>query len=175
MATRAELNEVEQENIAEAMLWTLQRRWFITDFDQAWLKGIHKRMFGKVWKWAGSYRLSDTNIGVRWYDIPTQTENMLLDLRAQTTDPGRLPWPADELVVRFHHRLVGIHPFPNGNGRHARLSADLVLIALGGSRLTWGAGSQLTNLSPARLEYIDALREADESGSYERLLAFAKS
>lgn len=175
VSTREELNQVEQENIAEAMLWAFGRPWSIDNFDQAWLKGLHRRMFSKVWKWAGRYRRSDTNIGVPWYQITSQTENLLLDLHTQTADPAQLPWPSDELAVRFHHRLVLVHLFPNGNGRHARLGADLVLAALGDTRFSWGAGYQLAEPGPVRLEYLEALREADATGRYERLLAFAKS
>jgi fido (protein-threonine AMPylation protein) len=118
--------------------------------------------------------MTDTNIGVPWYEIPSATQNMLLDLREQTADIDHLPWPADELAVRFHHRLVLIHPFPNGNGRHGRLAADLVLVALGRSRFAWGAGTDLVGAGPDRFEYLDALREADSTGNYAGLLAFAK-
>lgn len=174
LATRAELNEAEQENIAEAQLWAVGRSWSIAEFDQAWLKALHKRMFYKVWRWAGRYRTADTNLGVPWPQIQTATETLLLDLREQTSDVDHLPWLAEELAVRFHHRLVKIHPFPNGNGRHARLAADLVIGALDGPRFGWGAGAPLADTGPARAEYLDALREADSTGNYTPLLVFAK-
>lgn len=175
VATRGELNAVEQENIAEATLWALGRSWSTDDFDQKWLKGLNKRMFGSVWKWAGSYRQTDTNIGVAWHEIQTAVEPLLLNLRERARDPERLPWPAQELAVRFHYDLVWIHPFPNGNGRHARLAADIVVDALDGSRLSWGAGSALVDAGPTRANYLEALRDVDRTGDFTRLLAFATS
>lgn len=172
VSNRGELNDVEQENIAEATLWASRRSWSADEFRQQWLKGLHKRMFDKVWKWAGQYRQSDTNIGEAWQQIPISTETLLLDLREQMTDVDQLPWPAAELAVRFHHRLVSIHPFPNGNGRHARLAADIVLMALDQPPFGWGAGSQIAELGPVRTEYLDALRTAD-AGDYALLISFA--
>lgn len=172
VSNQNELNEVEQENIAEAMLWASRRSWSIDGFRQPWLKELHRRMFDRVWKWAGRYRRSDTNIGVPWHQIPTSTEDLLSDLREQTADIDRLPWPAAELAVRFHHRLVSIHPFPNGNGRHARLAADVVLMALDQPRFGWGAETQLAHPGPARTEYLNGLRTAD-GGDFTLLLAFA--
>jgi Fic-DOC domain mobile mystery protein B len=174
VATRVELNEVEQENVAEAQLWAFGRSWSVEEFDQPWLKGLHRRMFNKVWRWAGHYRKSDTNFGLPWPQITLAAENLLRDLSRQTSDIDRLPWPAEELAVRFHHRLVQIHPFPNGNGRHGRLAADLVIEALGGSRFSWGAGVPLADPGPARSEYLGALREADGNANYAPLLEFAK-
>jgi len=105
----------------------------------------------------------------------TEFENLLRDVRAQTADLDRLAWPADEIAVRFHHRLVSVHLFPNGNGRHARLAADLVIVALGAPRFSWGHAGHLTDVSAARAKYLAALRVADRDRRYEPLLRFARS
>ena len=173
IATRQELDSEEAQNIASAMLWAGSRTWSMSDFDEAMVRDLHRRMFGEVWRWAGRYRQSDTNIGVPWYDVPTETQVLLLDLGAQTRSPARLPWSVAELAVRFHYNLVRIHPFANGNGRHARLVSDLIVRALDGPPLGWGTGQSLMGEGPARAEYLGALRETDETGTFTRLVAFA--
>lgn len=131
-------------------------------------------MFGDVWKWAGTYRQHDTNMGAPWPYVPTQVRELLADVLAQTSDPNNMPWPADELAVRFHHRLVVIHPFPNGNGRHSRLAADLLAELLGVPVFSWGAQS-LNEAGAARAAYLDALQRADRELDYGPLLVFARS
>ena len=138
------------------------------------MKRLHRRMFGDVWKWAGHYRKHDTNMGAHWPYIQTQVRELLADVAAQTSDPDALPWPADELAVRFHHRLVVVHPFPNGNGRHSRLAADLLVTLLGEPVFSWGAES-LNESGAARAAYLDALRRADSLYDFEPLVAFARS
>lgn len=176
IAYRHELNLAEAENIAAAQQWAFSRRRPL----QAWtrqhaMRTLHKRMFGDVWSWAGTYRLREANIGIAPHRIMTELENLLLDLRAQTVDPDRPAWPADEVAVRFHHRLVSIHPFPNGNGRHARLAADLVVVGLGAERFTWSGAGRLGDPTAARARYLAALRAADRHFAYDQLLAFARS
>jgi Fic-DOC domain mobile mystery protein B len=131
-------------------------------------------MFGDVWKWAGRYRTHDTNIGAHWPHIQTQVRDLLADVVAQTADPDRLPWSADEVAIRFHHRLGVIRPFPNGNGRHARLVADLLVAALGRPVFTWGSGD-LSEEGESRQAYLKALRRADASEDFEPLVRFARS
>ncbi len=179
IATRDELNAAEQENIAKALAWasSSSRMSSLSALlkEDAMLE-LHKRMFGEVWRWAGTYRRHDTNIGACWPYVPTRVRELLADVAAQTADVGRLPWPADELAVRFHHRLVAIHPFPNGNGRHARLAADLLAAALGEPPFSWGSGSEGLNApGQARHDYLSALRKADSSFEYGPLLDFARS
>ncbi len=122
---RSELNEAEQANVLEAEEWAFARKRDV--LDKKFLKNLHKRMFGRVWRWAGKFRHSAKNIGVDAYRIPNDLRHLLDDchywIENGTYDP-------DEIATRFHHRLVLIHPFPNGNGRHARLAADLMLTAL---------------------------------------------
>ena len=174
VSNRAELNEVEQENIVEAMRWAFGQKW-TTDslLSDKTMRQLHKRMFGDVWKWAGTFRRRETSIGVAPSQIAVQLRNLLADARARTeTTKGAKA--ADELAVWFHHRLVQIHPFPNGNGRHARLVADLLVVALGGTRFTWGS-ADLTGAGEARSNYLAALRKADAEFDYELLLALARS
>jgi Fic-DOC domain mobile mystery protein B len=174
IATKSDLNRAEQTNIAIASVSAFGRKLKINDLTQGWLKELHRRMFDEVWRWAGGYRRTDTNIGVPWHEIQTSVEQLILDVRAQTQDLGTQSWSIDEIAVRFHHRLVSIHPFPNGNGRHARLAADVIVIGLGGDRFGWGAGVQLHDVGPTRDEYLAELKRADREGDYEWLIAFAR-
>ncbi|HEX4077482.1 MAG TPA: mobile mystery protein B [Rhizomicrobium sp.] len=163
-----ELNELEQQNIAEADRWAFARR--RKALDEAFLKRLHRRMFDRVWQWAGSYRTSEKNLGVAPYRIQPELRQTIDDASYWIEHKS---YGADEAAVRFHHRLVFIHPFPNGNGRWSRLAADLVIAQLGAPRFTWG----LANLRAAgdvRRAYIDALHLADEH-DLESLLRFARS
>lgn len=173
IATRSDLNQAEQRNIAAATTWVYGQRFEPEDLTQSWLKDLHRRMFDRVWRWAGRYRSVDTNIGVAWYEIQTAVEELVLDVHEQCRAKERA-WTNDETAIRFHHRLVAIHPFPNGNGRHARLAADVLVVALGEERFAWGAGAQLSERGPMRQEYLDALRIADSAATYSELLAFAR-
>jgi Fic-DOC domain mobile mystery protein B len=177
VATRGDLNAVEHENIVRAMVWAsasplMHSRGSLLTAES--MKTLHRRMFGAVWKWAGRYRQHDTNIGAPWAFVPARVHELLADVVAQTADPGSLPWTPDELAVRFHHRLVVIHPFPNGNGRHARFAADLLVETLGESPFTWGTQNP-GQPGEARRVYLDALRTADARYDYEPLLAFART
>jgi Fic-DOC domain mobile mystery protein B len=168
IAYRSELNEAEQENILRGQDWALGRRRelllekFITD--------LHGRMFGDVWRWAGKFRKSERNLGIDFWLIPVELRQLLEDCRAWE-DFGT--YPADEVAVRLHHRLVWIHPFPNGNGRHARLMADLLVMRLGRERFSWGS-AELRDPGAVRRRYIDALRAADRQ-DIDPLIAFARS
>ena len=177
VATRGDLNVAEQENIAEAVAWASSAtgpRAVGALLTEAMMRELHRRMFGDVWKWAGKYRRRDTNIGVHWPNVPERVCALVADVAAQVTDTGALPWPADELAVRFHHRLVQIHPFPNGNGRHARLAADILVTLLGEAPFTWGVGD-LDMQGVVRGTYLDALRTADANSEYGPLVMFARS
>ncbi len=178
VASQRDLNAAEQANVFAAMMWafTSRRRWSVDRvLDRRTLVDLHKRMFGEVWRWAGTWRQRETNIGVSPHRIAIEVENLLGDVRMQTADAMNPAWPPDDVAVRFHHRLVSIHPFPNGNGRHARLAADLLVVALGRPRFTWGASGDLAASSPARAEYLVALRTADRKFDYAPLLKFARS
>ena len=177
IATQEDLNVAEQANVLKAIGWAYKKfgpgslSRLMTD---ASIRSLHKHMFGDVWKWAGTYRRSDTNFGIHGPYISTQVHDLLSDVLAQTSLPDRLPWSADELACRFHHRLVVIHPFPNGNGRHSRLAADLLVEALGRPAFTCGH-EDLVEKGAARTAYLAALRSADVGGEFEPLVAFARS
>jgi Fic-DOC domain mobile mystery protein B len=138
--------------------------------DQAFICQVHKRMYGDVWDWAGKYRQSDRNIGVDYYRIHVEMR-AFMDDACYWLERGT--YPADELAVRFHHRLVWIHPFPNGNGRLSRLLADRMAVSLGEARFTWGR-THLVKASDVRASYVDALRKAD-GYDLAPLLRFARS
>lgn len=169
ITTRAELNEAEQVNITRASLW-LRRARNVDVLDDAFLRDLHKRMFGEVWKWAGQYRKTPRNIGIDAYRIPMAVRELVHDAR-YWVDNGT--YPPDEIAIRFSHRLVSIHPFPNGNGRHSRLVADLLAMKLDESRFTWSRAN-LVDPGETRRAYVAALRAADGS-EIEPLLAFARS
>jgi Fic-DOC domain mobile mystery protein B len=169
IAYRRELNEAEQENIARAEEWALSRRRREL-LSEKFIKDLHKHMFGDVWRWAGKFRTSQRNIGIDHWLIPMELRQLLDDSKAWI-EFGT--WPADEIAVRLHHRLVRIHPFPNGNGRHARLMADLLVMRLGRERFSWGRES-LRDRGAARTRYIEALRAADNH-DIALLLAFSRA
>ncbi len=127
-------------------------------------------MFGEVWKWAGRFRTSDKSIGIHWPEIPVALLDLCSDLREWI---GSSTYDPDEMGARFHHRLVAIHPFPNGNGRHARLMTDLLMLRFGRLRFTWGAADPGRD-GTARERYIRALRAADKS-DYSLLREFVRS
>ena len=170
ITTQGDLDRWEHDNILKALAWIEETK--PTDIlNEQFIKQLHKRMFGNVWKWAGQFRKSDKNIGVSWPEIPTSLKNLCDDVPVWIDAESESP---EEMAVRFHHRLVSIHPFPNGNGRHARLMADIFLEnVLGGSSFTWGK-QDLSRPSEFRSRYIKALQEAD-AGNLIPLLEFAKS
>lgn len=167
ITTQGELNEWEQLNIAQGEKWAHRQRKEI--LDEIFVRRLHRQMFGETWRWAGSFRKSDKNIGVDWLRIGVELKQLLDDARYQIEHSS---FPADELAIRFHHRLVAIHPFPNGNGRHARLMADLLVMHLGRPRFTWGSAS-LVDPNETRQRYIKALQAAD-ARDIAPLLAFAR-
>lgn len=170
ITTRGELDRWEQENIAEAEAWAFRRtpRDILTD---GFARRLHKRMFDTVWRWAGKYRTSGKNIGVPAWQIATALHNLCADT---ATWLEHETYPPDEIAVRFHQQLAAIHPFANGNGRHARLLTDILLVhLLQRPRFTWGSGN-LVSAGECRRQYIAALRAADRY-DYEPLLAFVRS
>jgi len=170
VTTRAELDRWEMDNINQAYQWVDQlkhRNVFSTDF----ICLLHKKMFGSVWKWAGQFRKSDKNIGVPWVEIAVELKLLCDDANAWVEFDT---YPPDEFAARFHHRMVSIHPFANGNGRHARLMADLILEKIFNALpFTWG-DANLTRQGKIRAAYIGALRAADKH-DYSLLLKFVRS
>ena len=172
ITTRHDLNEAEQENILKGAAWARRARsrkpldLLHDDFSL----NLHKRMFCDVWNWAGTYRRTERNIGIDPIRIAAEVPMMFDDLRYWVDHQTFL---ADEIAVRLHHRLVAIHPFPNGNGRHARLMADLLIERMGGKSFSWG-GASLADTGQLRAAYVKALRIADNH-NIGPLLTFARS
>ena len=169
IATRGDLFEAEQSNIANALL---RRRPPRPEqlLDDRYLRDLHAAMFGEVWEWAGRYRTVETNIGVAPHRIAGDVALLVGDAGAWIEYGTYRP---DELAVRFHHRLVAIHPFPNGNGRHGRVAADYLVRGLGGEPFSWGARADL-DTDELRAAYRHALQRAD-ADQIADLLAFARS
>jgi Fic-DOC domain mobile mystery protein B len=164
VATRSDLNRVEQENILRA-IGQRNAPGLHTLLDDPYLRHLHRDMFGHVWRWAGSYRRRETNRGVDPRLIAEAVRNLISDARYWVDGD-----PPVTVAARFHHRLVAIHPFPNGNGRHGRIAANYLSLAIGGPILTWGARTDLS-ADRVRAVYLSALRQADR-GRLEDLIAF---
>ncbi len=172
ITTRGELNEFEQYNIEKAIEWTLGLK--ITPkqlLSEKFIKDLHKKMYKDVWKWAGVFRDSEKNIGVKSYKIVVELKNLLDDAVYWFQNNT---FSNEEFAIRFKHRLVSIHCFPNGNGRHSRLFADLIMQKLyDRSYFTWGK-ENLNKANETRKNYIKALQEADNN-YFKPLIDFAKS
>ena len=171
ITTQADLNAWEQFNVAQGERWS-SRQTKRNLLEEAFVRDLHRHMFDKTWRWAGQFRHSNKNIGVDWSHVTVKLRELLDNTQYQL---DHHVVDVDELVVRFHHQLVWIHPFANGNGRHARLMADLLAIRWGRTRLSWGGGEgALVASSSLRDRYLSALRAADQ-GQYSDLMAFARS
>ncbi|MCB1681042.1 MAG: mobile mystery protein B [Rhodospirillales bacterium] len=169
ITTRSELDHLEQANIQSGMEW--MRKSKRTDLlTESYVCDLHKKLFGEVWNWAGTFRRAGKNIGVDPVQIAVELRMLLDDMRYWATHET---YPPLEAAIRFHHRLVFIHPFPNGNGRHARIMADALLLKLYRDKpIDWAGGHDLGSMNERRKEYIQALRAADR-GDYAPLFAFA--
>jgi Fic-DOC domain mobile mystery protein B len=170
LTTQRQLNAFEQANISSAIEWALKSRKLketLVTIDG--IKTLHGRMFNQTWKWAGKFRQRELNMGVEWAMIAEQVKLLCDDVSYWEQNSV---FNLNEIAVRFHHRLVQIHPFPNGNGRVSRLAADLFIGYRDQAPLPWGRSVNLATESADRREYIDSLREAD-GGIYTRLIRFA--
>jgi|SRR5690606_3577900 len=173
ISTKAELDELEQQNIEEAMFWAMRLKFaYGKIISEKFILDLHKKMYKNVWKWAGTYRNTEKNIGVKQYMITHDLKNLLDDtlywIENQTYSP-------QEIAIRFKHRLVSIHCFPNGNGRHSRLMADIIMEKI--FKLlpfTWGRNQVTLSKEQIRKEYINAVRAADLN-DYQPLLHFSQS
>lgn len=172
IVTRGELDEFEQKNIEETIRWLIGRK-FKADlvFTEQFVKVLHKKMYGNVWRWAGQFRKTDKNIGIDKWQIPVALRVLNDDVKFWIDTKT---FPPDEIAIRYKHRIVSIHCFPNGNGRHSRLMADVIIEKIFGQVLfTWGSDN-LVREGSSRTEYLKALRAAD-GGDYHPLLIFARS
>ena len=173
ISTQDELNIVEKENIIQATTWAYKKK-YKNILYMSFIHHLHKMMFGEVWQWAGTQRHSDKNIGVTWSQIPIQLNQLLNDVNHWIE---KRTYSHDEIGTRFHHRLVEIHIYPNGNGRHARLMTDILLQSLGKEPFSWGLKESSDTLDvegTLRKKYISALKEGD-SKKFQRLIQFVRS
>lgn len=169
ITTLEELNEWEQANILRGERWAgAPRRQDI--LSSAFVVELHNRMFGDTWTWAGRFRTTDKNIGIHWPQIPVAVHDLCEDAKHWIENGV---FDIDEAAARFHYGLAHVHPFPNGNGRHARLITDVLLVSHGRPRFTWGSGD-LRRAGSVRRAYIAALRAADAQ-EFEPLLEFLRA
>lgn len=173
ITTQGELNTLEQENIIKAVTWMKKNLRKAQVLTEDFIRKLHTKMFNDVWEWAGTYRKSDKSIGIPWPQILTSIVNLCEDTQCWI-DHQAYSW--DEIGARFHHRLVQIHLFPNGNGRHARLMTDALLISHDQEPFSWGAKNKkgdLASVGQLRSAYISALQEADRK-KYKKLIKFVR-
>ena len=171
ISTQRQLNEFEQTNINEALKWLNSKRKIKDVLSEEFMIQLHKRMLGMVWKWAGQLRRTETNIGIDWTRISMELRLLVDDANFWVEHQIYLP---EEIAIRFKHRLVSIHCFPNGNGRHSRIMADLIALHVFGlNKFSWGHSS-LVDSSEQRKMYLNALKLAD-NGDFDQLIKFARS
>ncbi len=171
ITTRGELDEFEQLGVEKAIEWVRKRTFGLQQIlTEEFVRELHRKMFQDIWKWAGQFRTSNKNLGVNKNQIRTEVRKLLDDCRYWV---DQKVFSEDEIAVRFSHRIVTIHPFSNGNGRHARLVADiLVNHGFGRPPFSWGSVN-LTAQGAARSAYLKALHEADQN-DYRALIEFAR-
>lgn len=174
LGTKEELNQFERLNILSAREWAMGTRVMKREdpLSEPYLRELHKKMFDATWKWAGKYRTTEKiNLGVPVHEIRERIPALLADTLYWIANKT---FDLDEIAVRFHHGLVSIHPFPNGNGRHARLVADVIVVKNGREPFTWGP-EELDD-EPDRDEYIRLLKLADANhDDMSGLVNFARS
>jgi Fic-DOC domain mobile mystery protein B len=172
LSLKRELDEFERNNILDGYNWALspRRLRFRDPLREPYVRELHRRMFDQTWEWAGRYRNTEKKIGALVHEIRSSIPVLLGD--AQYWHANKT-YAIDEVAVRVHNRLVWIHPFPNGNGSHARLLADVVAVKYGSTPLTWGR-IDIAAIGPAREAYLAALRIADNN-EFQDLLAFARA
>ncbi|WP_298545060.1 mobile mystery protein B [uncultured Aquimarina sp.] len=172
ITTQKELDEFEQLNIEKAVEWTIHANLKLEKIlSEKYVKDLHKKMFDDVWKWAGEFRKSDKNIGIKWSQIPIELKNLMDDTKYWIENKT---YPPEEISIRFKHRIVTIHCFPNGNGRHSRMMADIIIESLFGKEIFTWHQSNMVKADETRKNYITALREAD-NGNINPLIEFAKN
>ena len=168
ISTQGDLNAWEEANIVDGARWALKQRTREL-LTEGFARDLHRNMFGKTWRWAGTFRRSNKNIGGDWKEVAVSLRHLFDDTRLHIEQKT---FGADEIALRFHHRLVFVHAFPNSNGRHARLMADELAMRLGRPAFEWGAGS-LVSAGEVRRNYLEALRAAD-GHDFGPLLRFAR-
>ena len=172
ITTQGELDEFEQLNIEKAVEWTIHTKLKPEKIlTEKFVKDLHKRMYGYVWKWAGEFRMTEKNIGIPWTQIGIELKYLLDDTKYWIEHKT---FPPEEIAIRFKHRIVSIHCFPNGNGRHSRMMADIIMESIFGNEIFSWHQSNMVKANETRNKYIKSLREAD-NGNFTPLIEFAKN
>jgi len=172
ITTQKELDEFEQLNIEKAVEWTIRLNLKPEKIlTEKFIKDLHKKMYSDVWKWAGEFRKSDKNIGINWTKIGIELKYLIDDIKYWIENKTYSP---EEITIRFKHRIVAIHCFPNGNGRHSRMMADIIIESIFGKQVFSWQKSNMVKADETRKTYITALREAD-NGNITPLIKFAKN
>lgn len=172
ITTQNELDEFEQYNIEKAVEWTMRVNLKPDKIlTEKFIKDLHKKMYGDIWRWAGEFRKSNKNIRTNWTQIGIELKNLIDDTKYWLENNTYSP---EEIAIRFKHRIVAIHCFPNGNGRHSRMMADIIIEAIFGKEIFSWHKSNMVQADMTRKVYITALREAD-NGNINPLIEFAKN
>ena len=172
ITTQGELDEFEQLNIEKAVEWTIHTKLRPEKIlTEKFIKDLHKRMYSDVWKWAGEFRKTEKNIGIPWTKIGIELKILLDDSKYWIDNKT---FPPEEIAIRFKHRIVSIHCFPNGNGRHSRMMADIIMESIFGEEIFSWHQSNMGKANETRKKYISSLKEAD-NGNYNNLIEFAKN
>lgn len=168
---QGELDELEQLNIEKAIEWIIHTKFRSTQIlTEGFVKLVHRKMFRSIWRWAGEFRRSEKNIGVDWINIGIELKYLIDDTKYWIE---KKTYSQDEIAIRFKHRLVNIHCFPNGNGRHSRIMADIIIESIFNKEVfTWNH-SNMVKANEIRKKYITAIRDAD-NGDIEPLIKFAR-
>jgi Fic-DOC domain mobile mystery protein B len=172
ISTQGELDQFEQLNIEKAIEWTISKKFKVERIlAEKFIKDLHRKMYDDVWKWAGEFRKSEKNIGIKWTQIGVELNYLLDDTRYWIQNGTFSP---EEIAIRFKHRIVSIHCFPNGNGRHSRLMADIIMESVFSQEAFPWQQSNMVKADQTRKEYIACLKEAD-NGNINPLIEFAKN
>jgi Fic-DOC domain mobile mystery protein B len=170
ITTQQELDEFEQLNIEKALEWTISANLKTEKIlSEKFIKDLHKKMYGDVWKWAGEFRKTNKNIGIKWTQVAVELKYLIDDAKYWIENQT---YSQDEIAIRFKHRIVAIHCFPNGNGRHSRMMADIIIEFVFGKEVFSWQKSNMNKADETRKSYISALREAD-NGNINPLIKFA--
>lgn len=170
ITTQGELDEFEQLNIEKAVEWTIHSNLKSERIlSEKFIKNLHKKMYNDVWKWAGNFRKTDKNIGINWPQVGIEIRYLIDDTKYWIENETYSP---EEIAIRFKHRIVAIHCFPNGNGRHSRMMADIIMESIFKKDIFSWHKSNMVKANITRKKYISALREADK-GNIIPLIEFA--
>lgn len=173
LTTRESRNTVELETIGRAYDKYVFRgrkknagnKWLTEEY----IRQVHRDMFGGIWNWAGKYRQVNLNIGITWSQIPEQITVLCDDFVFWNTTQSAMP--ILEVAARLQNRLTHIHPFKNGNGRHARLITDIFLRSQDHPLPKWPQIQLIEHGDAVRREYIAAMKQAD-MGNFDPLITF---